>query len=237
MVDLKKETKINNDNLIPACFVPLYTLEDLVKSIQFYTSAPKPILALRDKSKRRLFVLGSKVHNVRLVFFFDLDPNDQSKYIYYKSADAISDEVVGLSSSIEKNSNNVQYITIVELSRNIFKEKKIPPILSVKIEDSNSLIKALIAKSIDADTLGKVYRLKENNKYFIVALSLLGSDDSNILYYSELKDLKAEDLKKGFIKYDYTNDIVEQTDKVGDTSFLYLRIVDLKEGFSFFKPE
>ncbi|MGC8648648.1 MAG: hypothetical protein ACP5UN_00270 [Candidatus Micrarchaeia archaeon] len=228
-----KDKKTNPD-LISACFISLYSLEDLAKSIQFYSGAPKPLFAIKNADNKRLFVLGPKLHSTRLIFFFDVDAKDSSKYLTYKSADAASNEEISLSSGIKKGANNIQYIPIVELSKNIFKEKKITNMLLVKVNDPDALVKALIAKSIDTDALGKIYRFRVNNKYFIATLSLLGSDDSNIFYYSELKDA---DLNKGFFRYDYNNDIITQTDKITDTTFLYLRIIDLKEGFSFFKPE
>ncbi|MCL5434082.1 MAG: hypothetical protein M1538_03890 [Candidatus Marsarchaeota archaeon] len=229
----KSKTKKDKDtSLSNVCFIKLNSLEDLGKNMLF-TDISKTLFSIAEDKKLNLFIAGPKLKGTRLIFYYQTDLV-KAKYLAYKPEDNNSKKILNISDKLLKDQTTVTQIPIIELKKMPYKEKKIENVTCINVIDYEPMVKMLIARAMDNESMGKVYMFNVGNTYFITSLSLLGSDDNNVLYYAEVKN---PDLSKGFFQYDYSDDTISQTNTIGSTSLLYLSIIYLKEGFPFFKPE
>ena len=76
-------------------------------------------------------------------------------------------------------------------------------------------------------------RFRSGKDWYAGSFSLLGEeDDTRVFAFARLE----ANGKHHFFRYNYNTDKVELTDSFGEHSYMYLRIINLQEAPSFFKP-
>ncbi|MGC8571876.1 MAG: hypothetical protein ACP5RI_03580 [Candidatus Micrarchaeia archaeon] len=226
----KEEADITNR----ACFIELATLDDLGRYLMF-TNINKGLFSIAENNAMKIFISGPKIKDKRLLFYYKVEGKNKAKYLIYKPEDGHSKKISEVSDETAKEQQaTITQVPIIPIEKIPYKEDKLDKVTCINVVDYEAMIKIIIARSINDDSIGKIYMFNTNNTYFIASFALLGSDDSNILYYAKINNV---DPTKGFFQYDYSEDSISQTNIIDNTSKLYLRIIYLKKEFPFFKPE
>lgn len=229
---MKKKAEKGSKTL--SYFVRLKTLADFARNASTFGEGVRSVFALKEKDKYRLFAPSIKLGDTRLLFYFETKNNGIC--IRYLPATATEKEAADVRDSMVQQitGRNVQNIPIIELVKNPFgtKEGKFKA-SNVEVKDYVSLVKWIISRSIEDGGITKVLAFTYKSKRYIGSFGLMDDEDTKIFFYA-----KAELAKDySFFRYNYTSDNVDATDTFGEHSFLYVRIINLAEPFSFFKPE
>ncbi len=213
--------------------VALKSLGDLARNVVSFGESVRPVFAAKTDGAYALFTPMGKLGDVRLVFF--LKSRSIGDYIAYQPKTITDNEILEMKDAPRPQLNrSVQIIPIIELWKSPFTGKEgTPKSECIKVMDYSSLIKGVIARSIEHESMGKAYVFKHKSMTYAGSFALLDDDDARSFCYAKV-DL-AKDF--GFFRYNYNTDKVEATDTFGEHSYLYVRIINLQEPFSFFKPE
>ncbi len=219
---------------IPSQFVKLRSVHDMARNVSTFGDLIRPIFAQKNQGGYRLMWPGAKIGECRIVLY--CESKEIGNCLLYKPKSEFGEESVEFMAVQPSGpqGGNAQCIPILELKNVPFEEKK-PRIDASCIEarDSSQLIKAVITKAMDHETMGKVYVFSYKQARYVAAFGLIDEDELKFLTYSRLD----EGGEFCFFRYNYSNDRVEPTNTFGDHSYIYVRVVNLAEPFPFFKPD
>lgn len=219
---------------IDSQFVRLESLSDLARNTTSFSDSTRPIFAQKIGSAYRLFEQGPKVGAVRFIFYSE--SKTCGKFLAYKPASGAGPEILEMKETIpfEMQRGEVRNIPIVEITTSPFNEKKrATKVISVEVKDYASMVKGAITRSLDSESIGKVYAFRSGNQGYIGSLSLIEEEDKKVFCYSKID----YDAPFAFLRYNYQADKVEPTDIFGDHPYLYVRVINLAQPFTFFKPD
>ncbi|MFI5412686.1 MAG: hypothetical protein ACHQX1_02245 [Candidatus Micrarchaeales archaeon] len=216
-------------------FVKLKSLADLARNISTFGDGVRPLFSFKEKGSYRIFTYGIKIGDTRLILFFDSKAG--GNFVVYQPGTAAGKEIADVKENMVMQTQNrdLQNIPIIELVKSPFHEDKKAKtkIMNVGIKDYQSIIKGVIARSLENGGIGKVYAFKNKSGTYIGAFNLIEEEDTKVFCYAKVDFAK----DYSFFRYNYTTDNVEQTDTFGEHSYLYVRVINLAEPFLFFKPE
>jgi hypothetical protein len=229
--DGKKPRK--GSGLIDSLFVEFGSFADMVRNAWGGSSGANPVYAVNRKDGFRFFAIGMKMESGgRIIMYCDSDKCDN--FIVYRIGMS-QEEKIEFRPVLQMESSVGTYIMpVIMLKQNPFVEmKKKPEMRCIAAKDGTEVVKAVMGKSISGG-IGKVYSFKYNGKRYIGSFNvLIGVDDIDIFSYAEAPT----DKLFSFFRYNYTDGNMETTDTFGEHGFLYVKVVNLKEPFPFFKPE
>lgn len=210
------------------------SLADLARHMSLHGDIIRPIFVIREKGAYRLIGLHIKLDDSRLMLY--TDQAHVGNCLIYRPKSTTEAQSLEFTDHPPANpqSANIQCIPILELSSSPFREAKSrPKINCIMVRDPHQLVRAVISRAMEHDTVGKVYGFGYSGSRYIGVFGLLDDDDARGFTYAKIEAGKSY----SFFRYNYSVDNVELTDTFGDPSYIYVRIINLADTPSFFKPE
>lgn len=227
----KKEKKQSKPNVQ---FVKLASLSDLARNSTSFSDSTRPIFAVRMGGAYRLFESGPKAGEARLVFY--VEQKLSGNFLCYKPAGIDGSEVAELRNTVSftPQGSEMHSIPIVEIKQSPFEEKKPPSAMNIAVADFAAIIKGTITRSLGSDSISKVYAFRSGGKAYIGSFILMEEEEDQKLFcYAQIESKNAFP----FYRYNYQTDKVEPTEVFGEHQYLYVRVINLAQPFSFFKPD
>ncbi len=232
----KGEKKEEKKGKTSVHFVKVKALADFARALATFGEGTHAAYAVKDGQWYRIFALGLKIGDIRLAYY--TESKAIGSMLVYQPGTTMgpeSAEIKNITSPVS-NQRGAQNMPIIELARNPYVdggEKAKVKAVMVRIKNCDAVIRGLITKSLENNTIGRVYCFKYGGKTYIGSFILLEDDDDKMFCYAECPDGK----EFSFFRYNYTTDKVEPTEVFGEHSYLYVRVINLAEPFNFFKPE
>jgi len=227
----KRKHAKKSSGSISVVYVKVNSLVDLARQMSVQGSL-KHISAIKEGSSYKLIYQGERLSGVQLLYyasadklskFFIYNPNPPEEYIEMRDS---------IASSI--SDYNTMKAPILEISMNPFKEEKKPDmeLTLVEVKDYESFIKSIVSDSQYGGSNSKVYAFFCKGEHYIGSFELM-RDSGKIFAYSRLSNNKVFN----YLKYNYNDDKIEETSAIAEKAFTYVRVINLAEPFSFFKPK
>ncbi len=215
--------------------VRLKSLKDLARNVLTFGGHTRPIYSIKEKGHYRLFAPGIKLGDVRLVFY--AETKEKGNFLMYQPGTQLVKENAEVKGAmlIEMQGRGIHNIPIIELNKNPYTEDKKAKekVTNIEVLDYFSIIRGVIQRSLEDETIGKVYAFKHKSIHYIGTFTLMEEEETRNFCYAKTDFAK----DYSFFRYNYTTDTAEPADVFGEHSYLYVRIINLEEAFSFFKPE
>lgn len=228
MVEKKKAS-----NTLDLYFVRASSELDLVRYNCTFSNNVSALFSHQEAGKTRIFLPSDKIGKTTLALYAMKDK--VSKYIIYRPGSSSAPETLEFVDKFGENPGYNSYrMPIVGLKSWPIKKKELKSndVACVVFTSPESIASSLISKGSDMGIMEKVYAFVYKGKRYIGTFDLI-TDDSPTFSCAEVNF----DKEHGFLKYNYTKDMLESSDLIGDNSASYLRAINLAEPFSFFKPE
>ncbi len=228
----KQQKKEKRPSRPSAQFVKLASLADLARNATTFSDSARPIFALKTGSAYRLFEQGPKAGDAKIIFY--VETKASSSFLCYKPAGNVDREIAELRETVSftPQGSEMHSMPIIEIKQSPFEEKKTASAMNVAVAEYTAIIKGTITKSLGSESIGKVYAFRSGKKAYIGTFSLMEEeDDQKVFCYAQIEARSAF----AFYRYNYQTDKVEPTDVFGEHQYLYVRVINLAQPFSFFK--
>jgi hypothetical protein len=225
----KKNPKIEKG--LRAYYIELESPLDLARQVFVYPSAH--IKAIKQAPLYRLLAPGEKFGDLRIIYYAAVE-KVSNFFVYYPGEDSIERYDIRKSALQDEIGFKAFRAPIIEMSSSPYilaKDfKKGGKVISIEVKDSDSLIKS-IANLNDEDVMLKFYAFFDNGNHIIGTFDLFREGSTKIFTYSKV------DFKETFsaLSYNYLNDSIEPMKSFAEKSTIYIRIINLKKPFPFFK--
>ncbi len=224
----RKAGKSNKAGKIDVIFIKLNSLVDLARQMMGSNSL-KHVTAIKEGSAYKLISAGERVSNIQIMYYAAIEKIGKF-FIYNVNA---PEESIEMRDSIEGSISdyNTLKAPILELSENPFRVVKRPrfDIQVIEASDFESFVKSLISDSQYGGVSAKAYAFEYKGTRYIGSFELL-RDSGKIFTYAKMKDSKVFN----YLRYNYTNDKIEETNTVTEKAYTYVRVINLSEPFPFF---
>jgi hypothetical protein len=214
-------------------FVKLASLIDLARYVCDFTPTLPPIYSFKEDGKYRFFSEGEKIDDTRLIYYTESDST--GRYGIYAPVNQSAKESFHVLDRYEKDDYKVYKFNIVEFLSRPYKEKdvKAGTIAYVRIKEPEPLVTALMSRGMSEEMMNKVYLFSHNGETFVGTFDLLGADDTRVFLFSKIE------MKEpcGFFRYSYATDKLEGTNEPFESQYTYVRIINLAEPPTGFRPE
>ncbi|MCL4363465.1 hypothetical protein M1439_03395 [Candidatus Marsarchaeota archaeon] len=220
-------------NMLSLYFVRASSDMDLARYNCTFSSSMSAIFSHKEGSKTRLFVPSDKIGKTTIALYYMGDA--ASRYAIYHPGSNSTPEKLEFVDKFEENQGYNSYrMPIVGFKSWPIKEKELKnkDVACVIFNSPEAIAISLISKGSDIGIMEKVYSFLYKGKRYIGSFDLI-TEESPTFVCAEVNFDKGY----GFLKYNYTNDMLEPSDLIGDNTASYLREINLAEPFSFFKPE
>jgi hypothetical protein len=199
----------------------------------FESNIQNNLCAFTRSGRYNVLSFGETIGGSRLLYYYPFaSPGNFGRY--YPGSPYIKESFdLANSPSHDPQSYNMP---IIELSPKLFDgdaHGAARKVINAHVSDYKSIIKGMVNRSLQEESIGRVYAFDYKRTSFIGSFDLLSDDSVDILSYSETPRGRA----CCFYSYDYTNDIVQETDRLIGNTFIYVRVINLARSFDFFKPE
>ncbi|MCL4372412.1 hypothetical protein M1373_03785 [Candidatus Marsarchaeota archaeon] len=194
-----------------------------------FSQEQKYMFAAVKNGAKILFIAGENIAETRLAYYVETERLD-SYAVYSTSSGTESFRISGLIS--EQAHPSVCRFPIMQIDYNAFIEKELKPgdIYYVRAEDYRDIIRIVVSNSLNSESLGMVYSFVKGDKVIIGSLEIIADDKKVFVYaYADIEPGHA------FFSYDYSNGSINATDAFSENSYIYVRIINLAEGFPLFK--
>ena len=220
--------KKEKENELSAYIVRLASLLDLARCVFSQGMPPKPIFAVAEGKKYRLFTFGERFEEESIVYYAEVDK--VGRYCVYlpkgegKEVCEIKDEL----SEEERHDFKLQKMLILNLSGLPFEVKKgySGKAKCVMISDCKPLVISALGFLHGGDGLLRVYAFNNKGRRLIAIPSFI----KNTLVYAESSFGK----QTSFVSYDYANDKVNESPTMPE-EHAAISVINLAEPFPFFK--
>jgi hypothetical protein len=210
--------------------VKLSSLEDLCRYAYNFDFTSESVIYYEANGSYRLALFGEILDDTQLQYYVELKTKPGKMLRYTPPVNGESESAT----FIDLPEESVPCINIITLDLSAFKttdkidEKEITKIKMPSIED---IVKASIGKSAHLESLSHLYAFDYKGERIISGFNLISSisGESNV-YYAIVKSSKST-----FARYNYNDNRVDVTDRIGDHQFMYTKIINLAEPFAFFK--
>ncbi|MGC8586128.1 MAG: hypothetical protein ACP5K5_01115 [Candidatus Micrarchaeia archaeon] len=223
----RKAGKSSKAGKIDAIFIKLSSLVDLARQMMGPSSL-KHLTAIKEGGAYRLVSAGERVSNMQIVYYATIEKIGKF-FVYNVNA---PEESIEMRDSIGSISDyNTLKAPVLELSENPFRVVKRPrfDIQVIEASDFESFVKSLISDSQYGGVSAKAYAFQYKGTRYIGSFELL-RDTGKIFAYAKMKDSKVFN----YLRYNYTNDKIEEANTVAEKAYTYVRVINLSEPFPFF---
>lgn len=192
-------------------------------------------LLLSTGTNKRLIALGESFEDFTIAYYCDV--NDSFKLIeYVPPAEGEKERSITLDKPRLSSDHHINVISLdITNFKEVNKAKSLPHSISnIAMGTVDDLIKAAIRKSLKGESFAHLYLFEYSGKKVIAGFDLIEGlpEDRRRLYYALCEIQKAS-----FVRYNYRDDTYEFVENIGEHQYLYAKIINLSEPFSFFKPK
>ena len=199
----------------------------------FDTNMQNNLYSFNDNGEYNVFFPSETIGGNRLLYYYRF--KTVKKFGKYSPGSIYMKESFDFADSFDQDAQSYR-MPVIELSQSLFgnnKPKHNGNVINAHVKDPYAVIRGAINLSLQEESMGKIYSFTQDNRKFIATFGLLSDESNDILSYSEIPNEHAF----SFYGYDYTNDAVQQTDRMMGNTFIYIRVINLAKPFYFFKPE
>ncbi|MDE1823838.1 MAG: hypothetical protein KGH74_00895 [Candidatus Micrarchaeota archaeon] len=214
-------------------YVKVSSTTDLCRYCCGYDFNTDMLLRAGEGSSRRLVALGEQAGNVTIGYY--VETKEEKPIIIYKFPEFGKwSESIEFVESVDPQPGN--YISVIDISfKDIRKAKRLnaKDVMQVEMRKPDSIVNAAIRKGMRNESLPYLYSFEFRKKRILCGFDLIEglNDDKRILYYAVIDKKESS----GFIRWSYTANRFDFTDVIGEYSYIYVKIINLAEPFSFFK--
>ncbi|MDE1825118.1 MAG: hypothetical protein KGH61_02920 [Candidatus Micrarchaeota archaeon] len=220
--------KKEKENELNVYIVRLASLLDLARCVFSQGMPPKPIFAIAEGKRYRLFAFGERFEEESIVYYAEVEK--RGRYCVYlpKGEEAESCGIKDELSEEERHDFKLQKMLILELSGLPFEVKKgySGKAKCVRISDAKSLVISALGFLHGGEGLLRVYAFNSNGRRLIAIPSFI----KNTMVYAETSFGK----RASFVSYDYANDKVNESATMPE-EHAAISVINLAEPFPFFK--
>ena len=185
----------------------------------------KDLLSYKEDKHTVLMLPGEKIGNTTLAYCALSEAN----------ADTMNYQNVGYESiNFEKTESvNSYLINIISIDPSSFIEKKIDwkKTNAVRLEQCEDLVRCLVKKSIENEYICNALVFRKDGKTVIMAFDVLENlSDERTIFYA----VSDNEIKGCFARYKYSDNKIDFSDEMSDHTYMYVKLIYLKEPFSFF---
>ena len=216
-----------------ACYIKLNSILDLARHTCDFTNMIRPINALKENGKYRLFSIGERVGSVRILYYYNSDRIDQ--FCFYNPNED-SEEKLEMKSglSLETSDYKIYKIPLVELAKNPYTVKQDAKfeVTQVQVKDFRSLVKALLSRMAGEENgTPKVYAFFSKGVHYIGSFELFYESGAKFFAYAKVvkKDIFCS------MSYNYNDGSVEASKSFSGKSHIYVRVINIADPLPFFK--
>ncbi len=218
-----------------ACYLKLNSVLDLAREACDFTGSVSPINAVKEGKSYRLFVMGEKIGDVRLLYY--CDSNKIGKFcVYSPGEESVREEEFEIKDdiSVEAPDLRLYKIPIIEFVKSPYGSKvnAKPEMQLVQVKDFASIVKVLISELAGEESgAPKVYGFFYKGEHFIGSYEIFHEGDTRFLAFAKVG-------QKGLfnsISYNYLDGRVETSNSFIGKSHMYVRVINLAEPFPSFK--
>ena len=223
---MPSKTKDKSPGLI---FVKAGSINDLCRYAYNFDFTSENLLLSKWKGKHRLILFGEQMKDGILAYYTETEK--KAVMIQYVSpSNGTSESVAFLDAASNQDSN---CINVVELDLSLLEEHKAKPgaVIEIRMGGIADLARAVIKKASKDGSMTHLYTFNHAGKHIVCGMDMIEAlnDDKRMLYYAVSDEKPAE-----FIKYDYIRNTVDFSSSVGEHSYMYVKVINLAEPFSFF---
>lgn len=226
-MDKKEDKKPKNIYFSP---VRVASFADLGRLAYGSGHESRNLFLLQLGKELSLCLPGEFIGGIRMLYWIGIDK--PYKYAVYVPKDENGNESFTLNDKLNAHARmDAFHMPVVELDNSTFKEKQIKEnaILYVKAKNYADVLNAVINESISDESLGMVYRFEYKGKHYIGSFDII-TDDQKVFVYAE------DDGSNGsFYMYDYSNGSIRKTNTFSESSYIYVRIINLASPMPNFK--
>lgn len=210
--------------------VQLKSPTDLARLCCTFSNVQQSAYSVKQGKGYTLFTIGERSGDSRMAYCASSQKSGTAAVYSVEGSENL--EIVN-STTQEYHANRKYRIPIVELSKWSFeKPKKADEMRMVRLADYRSLAKQALDRGMEGQFVPHLYAFSAKGKRYMGAFGIMDLD-RHALFYAESKINK----DFGFLRYSYGNDTLEGTDSFGESQYAYVKLINLKEPFPFFKPE
>lgn len=208
--------------------VKLYSLTDIARYAYRFNFTFDNLFRGANGKGRALFAFGETLNGKCLLYTFEL--NKAARFLNYKPPDNGEEEQAVLSDEYNEGWQATGILSMDTEGFGVFKNAGKFKLKHVKLGGFEDIVMLAVKNTGEDDGLRCLYCFEDKNnknKLVFYGINLINSihDDESVIYYAttELKD------RFGFAMYDYKSGKVAPTSRVGEHSYMYLKIINLAE--------
>ncbi len=214
-------------------YVRLKSLDDLSRYVCNFDYTNSCIMSIKSGGGYRLFAVGEQVCGSNLAYCVDASAKEHIiSYTYPAPGEPENSHFV----ESPGNPQQHHYMSIINISNPGFSESKSlkgkAPIM-VQLDAVLDLVNAAIKRGVNSESISQIYSFDYKGRRILCCFDVIEelADDTRILYYAVADGAH----EANFARYKYSENKVDFTDYMGEHSYMYAKVINLAEPFTFFK--
>jgi len=215
-------------------YIKLSSLDDLCRLSCNFDYTNSVIMALKSDSSYRIFCVGEEINGVVIAYYISSAKKEKMLCYTYPSYMGQQED----SHFVEQGSSaqGSQYMNVINITNSNFKQaspKVLEKTMIIELSEPYDLVSAVIRSAVKHESIPAIYSFTYKEKRIICAFDAVEelSGEDEILYYAVMPQSDSGN----FARYKYTENKVDFTDYMGEHSYMYAKIINLAEPFSFFR--
>ncbi len=211
-------------------YAKLASLDDLARYACNFDYTASSLICVRKPSGYAIFALGEQLDGSTLALYVNSAQSEGMLCYTYPSYGGQPENTHFVTAAGQMPNH---YMGILEMeSAGIKEAKKAKPVLAVRIRSPDELVKAVIRKGVATESIPHIYAFSKEGKVVLCAFDIISEfqEGPRTVYYAVSDRMPAA----SFARYKYTENKVDFTTYVGEHSYMYAKIINLAEPFSFF---
>ena len=219
-------------NEIKVRYFELNSEIDMARYACTFGLSHRPVYAIKRGGKYMLLAEGETISNTKS-FYCTYTDRISRFLVYYVSE---NEENMKMQDIPREDEHYKSYrVPIIELENIPLVERTIKKeaVVLIKAKSLEYLVKDIISNSAEVESVLNSYCFEYKGTMYAGAFNLIPDEKLTTFMYSRCE-------AKGrfsFFKYSYTNDSIEMVDHISGNSFIFVKVINLKNPFPFFRPE
>ena len=211
-----------------ATFIKAASVADLCRYAYKFDFTSDSLLADSIPGGDRVMALGERINDKFLLIYY-ADVKGAKGMIEYSPPAEGAEAFRFVDQRTSKTCINVLRCSI--LSSSTQKKKPQAELFTMKMGSVDDIVKAAIGGS-DSDHIPHLYSFDYKGKHILCGFNLIDAfhNGASSIYYA----VSQKPLPGSFARYNYNGDSVEISERVGEHSYMYVKIINLTEPFPFF---
>ncbi|MDE1857257.1 MAG: hypothetical protein KGH98_04230 [Candidatus Micrarchaeota archaeon] len=209
--------------------VRLKSIIDLARLCCTFSNIQQTAYSVKQGKGYTMFAIGERVGDSRMAYTAGASGDGSAAVYSVEGAESL--ELVDTPPQDYHTARRYR-IPIVELAKWSFEKPRKEEIRAIRVSDYRALAKQAMARGMEDQYVPHLYAFEAKGRKYLAAFGVMDID-RHALFYAESKINK----DFGFLRYSYGTDTLEGTDSFGESQYAYLKLINLKDPFPFFKPE